>query len=111
MLEPTVERLGDGIEVAIGERTHRLDAALDPKDFLVDAQHGLQMTVLVGDLRREQKLQLVLRCCQQEGSEEPRDVELGTGTAIVTELRGGTAVRPTSSTNTWQPKLTRLASS
>ena len=77
MLEPTVERLSDGIEVAIGECTHRLDAALDPKDFLVDAQHRLQMTVLVGDLRREQKLQLVLRCYQQEGSEQPRDVKLG----------------------------------
>ena len=77
VLEARVERLGDEIHVAVGDLAHGVDAAAHAEDLLVDAQDGLQVAVLVGDLRREQQLHVVARRGEQERREQPRDAELG----------------------------------
>ena len=77
VLEACVERLGHEIHVAVGDLAHGVDPAAHAEDLLVDAEDGLQVAVLVGDLRGEQQLHVVGRRREQERREQPRDAELG----------------------------------
>ncbi len=65
------------IQVAIGDLADGVDAAAHAEHLLVDAEHGLQVPVLVGDLRGEQQLHVVGRRREQERREQSRDAELG----------------------------------
>ena len=76
VLEALVERLGDEVHVAVGDRAHGVDPTAHAEDLLVDAQYGLQVAVLVGDLRGQQELHVVARRGEQERREQSRDAEL-----------------------------------
>ena len=77
----TVQRLVeggcDGIELRVREPFDFLDPTLDAEDLGVDAQHRLDVPVLVGDLGRQQELNVVIRGGEQERREQDGDVELG----------------------------------
>ena len=77
MLEAGIQRLGDEIHVAVGDLAHGVDPAVDAEDLVVDAQDGLQVAVLVRDLRRQQELHVVARRREQERRQQPGDAELG----------------------------------
>src|SRR5206468_11385897 len=76
-IERLVERSCDGVELGIRERLDRLDPALDAEDLPVDAQHRLDMAVLVGDLGRQQQPNVVVGGGEQERREQNGNVELG----------------------------------
>jgi hypothetical protein len=71
-----VERLGDRVEMLVGERLHLVDAPFDAEHLGEHAHDRLDVPVLVGDLRREEQLHVVVRCCEQERRQERRDVPL-----------------------------------
>ena len=68
MLEPLVQRLGDEIHVAVGDLAHGVDPAAHAEDLVVDAQHCLQVPVLVRDLRGEQQLHVVVGAASRNGA-------------------------------------------
>ena len=47
------------------------------EDLVVDAQHGLEVAVLVGELGGEHELHLVVGRSDDEGRQQPGDLPLG----------------------------------
>jgi len=68
--------VGVGVGVGVGDGLDGGDVG-DAEDILVHAKHGGQVPELIGDLRGERRLQLVIGGSQEEGSEHRRDLELG----------------------------------
>ena len=66
-----------GSSPRVGELLDGVDAAPDTEHLLVDAENCLQVAVLVGDLRGQQQLHLVVRRREKKRREQPGDVELG----------------------------------
>src|SRR6266540_1834776 len=76
-VERVVERCRDRVELRVRQRLNLLDPTLDAEDLGVDAQHGLDVPVLVCHLCREQQADVVVGRGEQEGRQQLSDVELG----------------------------------
>ncbi len=75
VLEPLVQTRGDRVAVRVCDGLYTLQAA-DAEHLVVHAQYALQVAKLVGELRGETGLQLVVRCARHERGENRRHAEL-----------------------------------
>jgi hypothetical protein len=77
VLQTVVERCRDMVHVLVRDSPNCFDPTPDSEHLFVDTEYGLQVSVLVCDLSRQQELDLIVGRGQKEWGKEAGDVELG----------------------------------